>query len=195
MGGSEQGIPGYDYVMQGRAGWMSLTGEPEGPPEKTGLSLVDYSTGLVAAMALISAVYAARRTGKGADCDVALFDTAIGMLTYVGTWHLSRGYLPARTASSAHPSLVPFQNFQTSDGWIVVACAKEKFWLRLVNALNSTELASESKFSNFKLRKQYETQLVAELSQHFRQRSTAEWLEILNKAQVPYGQINDVVMD
>lgn len=194
MGGSEQDTPGYDYVMQGRAGWMSLTGEPEGPPEKTGLSLVDYSTGLAAATALIAAVHAARRTGKGTDCDVALFDTAIGMLTYVGTWHLSRGYLPARTPNSAHPSLIPFQNFQTSDGWIVVACAKEKFWRRLVNALDSEELASESKFSTFELRKQYGAQLVTELCQLFKRRSTSEWLEILKNARVPCGPVNDVTM-
>ena len=92
---SEQEAPGYDYVMQGRAGWMSLTGEPDGPPAKSGLSLVDYSTGLAAAVAMVAGVHAARRTGHGTDCDLALFDTAIGMLTYVGAWHLSAGYMPS----------------------------------------------------------------------------------------------------
>ena len=129
MASSEQEAPGYDYVMQGRAGWMSLTGEPDGPPQKTGLSLVDYSTGLAAAVAMVAGAHGASH-GRGSECDLALFDTAIGMLTYIGTWHLTAGYAPARTMNSAHPSLVPFQSFQSSDGWVVVTCAKEKFWER-----------------------------------------------------------------
>lgn len=192
MVGSDRDTPGYDYVMQGRAGWMSLTGEPDGPPEKTGLSLVDYSTGLVAAMAVVAAVHAAQRTGRGTDCDVALFDTAIGMLTYVGTWQLSRGYVPTRTVSSAHPSLVPFQNFQTADGWIVVACAKEKFWQRLVAVLGAPELASDPQYATFESRKKHAVALLAALDPLFAERSTVELLEQLTRAGVPCGPVNDV---
>lgn len=192
MTGSEQNSPGYDYVMQGRAGWMSLTGEPDGPPEKTGLSLVDYSTGLAAALALLAAVHAAKRTGVGSDCDIALFDTAMAMLTYVGTWHLSREYEPVRTVNSAHPSLVPFQNFETADGWLVVACAKEKFWKRLVNLLDDKALASDADFETFQLRKQNSKRVLLELNNLFAQRSTAEWLELLQKARIPCAPVNDV---
>lgn len=192
MTGTEQDSPGYDYVMQGRAGWMSLTGEPDGPPEKTGLSLVDYSAGLAAALALLAAVHAARQSGVGSDCDVALFDTAIGMLTYVGTWHLTHGYEPVRTANSAHPSLIPFQNFKTADGWLVIACAKEKFWTRLVNLLEDDKLASEANFSTFQLRKQHSVQVLAELNKLFAQRPTTEWLRILQEARIPCAPVNDV---
>jgi crotonobetainyl-CoA:carnitine CoA-transferase CaiB-like acyl-CoA transferase len=192
MASSEQEAPGYDYVMQGRAGWMSLTGEPDGPPEKTGLSLVDYSTGLAAAVAMVTGVHAARRTGHGSDCDLALFDTAIGMLSYVGTWHLSAAYTPARTKNSAHPSLIPFQSFETLDGWIVVACAKEKFWQRLVGVLGNAELASDPRYERFSLRKKHAATLLPELEACFRRRTTAEWLEALTSAGVPCGPVNTV---
>ncbi len=192
MASSEQEAPGYDYVMQGRAGWMSLTGEPDGPPQKTGLSLVDYSTGLAAAVAMVAGVHAARRTGRGSECDLALFDTAIGMLSYIGTWHLTGGYAPARTTNSAHPSLVPFQSFQTSDGWVVVTCAKEKFWERLVRGLGRADLATDPRYQSFALRKKHAATLLAELDQCFRQRTTSEWTVLLTQAGVPCGPVNDV---
>lgn len=189
---SEQDAPGYDYVMQGRAGWMSLTGEPGGPPEKTGLSLVDYSTGLAAATAIVAGIHAARRSNRGGDCDLALFDTAIGMLSYVGTWHLTAGHAPSRTPNSAHPSLIPFQNFRTSDGWIVVACAKEKFWRRLVAVLGAPELATDARYERFELRKQHAATLMPELDRLFAQRTTAAWLADLTAVGVPCGPVNDV---
>jgi crotonobetainyl-CoA:carnitine CoA-transferase CaiB-like acyl-CoA transferase len=192
MASSEQQAPGYDYVMQGRAGWMSLAGEPEGAPQKAGLSLVDYSTGLAAAIAMVAGVHAARRTGRGSDCDLALFDTAIGMLSYVGTWYLTAGYLPVRTKNSAHPSLIPFQNFQTNDGWVSVACAKEKFWVRLLNVLGRADLASDPRYKNFALRKKHAATLLPELDDCFRQRTTLQWTEVLTSAGVPCGPVNDV---
>ena len=131
MTGPRSAEPGYDYVLQGMAGWMDVTGEPDGPPTKSGLSVVDYSGGLVAAISILAALHAARRDGVGTDCDVSLFDTAISMLTYPAAWALNSDFIPTRTHHSAHPSLVPFQAFRTADGWIVVACPKEKFWHRL----------------------------------------------------------------
>ena len=122
---------GYDYILQGYAGWMSLTGEPDGPPVKTGLSLVDMATGYAAALALMCGLWGARRDGIGCDCDISLFETAMNLNMYVSTWHLSRGYEPERFANSAHPSIVPFQNFPTRDGWIVIACPKDKFFALL----------------------------------------------------------------
>ena len=189
---SEQKAPGYDYVMQGRAGWMSITGEPEGPPAKSGLSLVDYSTGLAAAVAMVAGVHAARRTGRGCDCDLALFDTAIGMLSYVGAWHLSAGFVPTRTKNSAHPSLIPFQSFKTADGWIVVACAKEKFWKRLTAAMGRPDLGDDPRYQSFARRKENASSLLAELERCFAERPTADWLKELSAAGVPCGPVNDV---
>ncbi|MBC7763807.1 MAG: CoA transferase, partial [Candidatus Saccharibacteria bacterium] len=89
MTGPRQAEPGYDYVIQGLTGWMDITGEPDGPPTKSGLSLVDFSTGYVAALALLAGLHAAQRDGEGMDCDVSLYDTALSMLTYPGVWHLN----------------------------------------------------------------------------------------------------------
>ena len=140
--------PGYDYIIQGLAGWMDVTGEPGGPPSKSGLSLVDWSGGYVAALSILAALHVARRDGRGSECDVSLFDNAISLLTYLATWNLTAGYVPTRTRHSAHPSIVPFQNFQTADGWIVVGCAKEHFWTKLVEAIGLPELADDARFAS-----------------------------------------------
>ncbi len=193
MTGPRQKEPGYDYVLQGLAGWMSLTGEPDGPPTKSGLSLVDYSGGLVAGIALLAGVHAARRDGVGMDCDVSLYDTAIGMLTYPATWHLNAGFAPARTRHSAHPSLVPFQVFQTKDSWMVVGCAKEKFWARLAVVVGHPEWAEAgSSYDTFAHRRENSEELLAQLEEIFLERTLDEWLPLLYAAAIPCGPINDV---
>ena len=105
------------------------------------------------------------------DCDLSLFDVAIGMLTYVGTWHLSAGHEAHRTARSAHPSLVPFQNFPTADGWIVVGCAKEKFWQRLAETIGRPDLAADDRFATFADRGAHRDELVALLDEMFTTRA------------------------
>jgi crotonobetainyl-CoA:carnitine CoA-transferase CaiB-like acyl-CoA transferase len=192
MTGPRRAEPAYDYVLQGLAGWMSLTGEPDGPPAKSGLSLVDYSGGFVSAIAILAGVHAARRDGVGMDCDLALFDVAISLLTYVGTWHLSEGFAPERTRSSAHPSLVPFQNLRTRDGWIVVACAKEKFWRRLTEVLGEPQLAEDPRFADFAARRAHAGELVAILERALGVRSSADWIERLSRAGVPCAPVNSV---
>jgi len=193
MTGPRSKEPGYDYVLQGLAGWMDLTGEPDGPPTKSGLSLVDYSGGFVAAISLLAGLHAARRDGVGMDCDVSLYDTAIGLLTYPATWHLNAGYEPARTRHSAHPSLVPFQAFEASDGWFIVGCAKEKFWRRLAAVVGHPEWAEpEAGFGTFADRQREKDTLLPLLEEIFKQRTVAEWLEDLYAASIPCGPINDV---
>lgn len=192
MTGPRAAEPGYDYILQGLAGWMSLTGEPDGPPAKSGLSLVDYCGGMVAAVAVLAGVHAARRDGVGMDCDVSLYDVAIAMLTYPATWHLNEGFEPVRTARSAHPSLVPFQNFETSDGWIVIGCAKEKFWQRLTHVIGRAELVDDDRFKNFESRRQNAGPLLKILDEILRTDTTASWISRLTAAGVPCGPINSV---
>jgi crotonobetainyl-CoA:carnitine CoA-transferase CaiB-like acyl-CoA transferase len=192
MTGPRKAEPGYDYILQGIAGWMSITGEPDGPPAKSGLSLVDYIGGIVGALAMIAGVHAARRDGKGLDCDVSLFDSAISMLTYPAVWHLNGGFVPERLSRSAHPSLVPFQNFPTSDGWIVVGCAKEKFFVRLAEAIGSPELAKDPRFVDFESRRQNREVLIPILDDAMRTRTSEEWLKVLGEAGVPCGPVNTV---
>jgi len=192
MTGPARAEPAYDYILQGRAGWMELAGEPGGPPTKTGLSMVDYSGGLVAAIALLSAVHAARRDGVGCECDVSLFDSAVSLINYPATWSLTAGYVPTRTRHSAHPSVVPFQNFQTADGWIVVACPKEKFWQRLTVVLDRPELAADERFATLAERARNAATLIEILDERFATRTTAQWLEALAVAGVPSGPVNTV---
>lgn len=192
MTGPRQKEPGYDYILQGLAGWMDLTGEPDGPPTKTGPSLVDYSGGLVGAISLLVGLHAAKRDGVGMDCDVSLFDTAIAMLTYPAVWHLNEGYTPQRTRHSAHPSLVPFQAFETADGWMVVGCAKEKFWTRLVGVLGDPEWAAGERFADFAARERNRDKLLPRLEKTFLNRTTEDWLTELAAARIPCAPINDV---
>ncbi len=192
MTGPRAAEPGYDYVLQGLAGWMSITGEPDGPPTKSGLSLVDYSGGLVAAMSLLAGLHTARRDGTGGDCDVSLYDTALAMLTYPATWQLNAGYQPSRTRHSAHPSLVPFQAFEASDGWIVVACPKEKFWRRLAPIVGHPEWIDDPRYATFADRGRNADTLVAALDAVFAADTAAHWLRELGAAGVPSGPVNDV---
>lgn len=187
--GSRRSEPGYDYLLQGLAGWMALTGEPEGPPTKSGLSLVDFSSSYAAALALVVGVHAARRDGVGLDCDLALFDVAIGMLNYLGTWHLTAGHEPQRTANSAHPSLTPFQNFRAADGWVVVACAKEKFWRRLTDAMGWSDLRDDPRFASFADRAEHADGLIATLDERLSATPVAELLARLQAAGVPCAPV------
>lgn len=182
----------YDYVVQGLAGWMSLTGAPDDPPTKSGLSLVDLSGGYVAALALLAGVWRARRDGTGCDCDLSLFETALSLLTYVGTWVASRGYEPQRHRNSAHPSIVPFQGFPTRDGWLMIACAKEKFWLGLTEVIDRPDLAGDERFASFAAREQHRELLTGELEAVFVTRTTAEWIDVLRPAGIPAAPVNDV---
>ncbi|MDX6236362.1 MAG: hypothetical protein QOG10_1177 [Kribbellaceae bacterium] len=192
MTGPRSAEPGYDYVLQGIGGWMDLTGEPGGPPTKSGLSVVDYSGGLNAAISILAALHAARRDGVGADCDVSLFDTAISMLTYPAAWALNSDFVPTRTHHSAHPSLVPFQAFPAADGWIVVACPKEKFWRRLADAIGRPELADDARFNSFAQRRRNVDVLVPLLESVFSTRSADAWVSALAAAGVPCGPVNTV---
>jgi crotonobetainyl-CoA:carnitine CoA-transferase CaiB-like acyl-CoA transferase len=192
MTGPRAGEGGYDYMMQGLAGWMSLTGEPDGPPTKSGLSLVDLSGGYVSALALLAGLWQVQRDGAGCDCDISLFETALHELMYVGTWVASRGYEPERLPESAHPSLVPFQNLPTSDGWIVVACPKQRFWELLCEAIERPDLLADPRFADFAGRNEHRDALVPELRASFRTRTTEEWLGALSAACVPSARVNEV---
>jgi crotonobetainyl-CoA:carnitine CoA-transferase CaiB-like acyl-CoA transferase len=182
----------YDYVIQGLAGWMSMTGGPQDPPMKSGLSLVDFAGGYVAALALVASVWRARRDGAGGDCDLSLFETALALLTYQGTWAASRGYEPERLANSAHLSIVPFQAFATADGWLMLACAKEKFWVALLDVLGREDLAGDPRFATFADRRANRELVQAELGAEFRKRATDEWVDALRDARIPAQPVNDL---
>jgi crotonobetainyl-CoA:carnitine CoA-transferase CaiB-like acyl-CoA transferase len=191
MTGPRASTPGYDYLIQGLAGWMAITGEPGGPPTKTGLSLVDFSGGHVAALSILAGLHAARRDGVGCDCDVSLYDNAFSLLGYIATWTLNTDYLPERHADSAHPSIVPFQNFRSADGWFVMGCPKEKFWIRLVDTLGIDSLRRED-LQSFEDRSANRDEVIKILVEHFLTQGSAYWLSLLTDAGVPCAPILSV---
>ena len=190
--GPKAAQPGFDYMVQGISGWMSITGEPQGPPSKTGLSAVDFSTGFAASLAMMSGIHAARRDGRGCDCDVSLLDTAMSMLNYLVSWTGSRGFDPVRVERSSHPTLIPFGNFPTSDGWIVAGGSKEKFWLRMAHAVGRPDLVDDPRFVSFEQRLIHKQDVIAALDQAFRTRTTRDWLTELESAGVPCAPVNSI---
>lgn len=189
--GSMRKEPAYDYLLQAMLGHMALTGDPDGPPEKYGVSMIDFSTGTMAALALMVGLYQATVRGVGCDLDVSLFDTAASMLNYLAAWNLNEGYTPQKTRHSAHPSLVPSQLFPTRDGSLVVMCNKEKFFPILCEALEAPELACDERYRNFGRRLENRETLVAELCAIFRTRDTGDWMARLN-GKVPAAPVNTV---
>lgn len=183
---------GYDFTLQGIAGWMTLTGGPDQPPTKSGLSLVDYCAGYVLALAVVSGVHRARRDGVGCDADLSLFDTALAQLAYVGTWVATEGFAPPRQPDSAHLSVVPFQTFPTADGSIVIACPKESLWRGLCEAIARPELVDDERFADMAGRERHRGELVALLRAEFEQRPTTHWIELLERRGIPCGRVNDV---
>ena len=183
--------PAFDYLIQGYAGWMSITGEPDGPPTKAGVSVVDFAGGYVAMAALMAGLWDAQRTGVGREIDVSLLDTAVSMLSYYAIWALNREWQPRRVPDSAHQSLVPAQNFPTRDGHIVIFCNKPKFWDALVDALEVPEVARDPRFATFADRFAHKDALLPCLAARFRERTTAEWLGRL-RGRVPCAPVNTV---
>jgi crotonobetainyl-CoA:carnitine CoA-transferase CaiB-like acyl-CoA transferase len=189
--GARSSEPGYDPLIQAEAGWAALTGDPDGPPVKSGLSVADYAAGVMAALALIAAVFDAQRTGRGRDVDVSLYDVALAFHSYRATWYLSAGVPGERIPDSGHPSIVPFQFFRTADGYLAIACAKQKFFTALVERIDLAELAGDSRFNSFGARRRNRATLIGILGERFRQHPTAHWIRLL-RGHVPASPIRSM---
>ena len=169
--------PGYDYLMQAEAGYFHLTGDPESPPARMGLSIVDLMTGVVMSLGLLSGVLAARSTGRGLDVDVSLFDLALFNLNYVAHWHLNTGAPAKRLARSSHPSFTPCQTYRTRDGWIYLMCNKEKFWPILCRLIEREQWIDDPRFATFAERLQERPLLTRLIDEALQARTTGEWME------------------
>ena len=183
--------PGYDYLMQAECGYLSLTGEPGGPPARFGLSVVDYMTGSLMALGLVSAVLRARETGRGCDIDVTLFETALHQLSYPAVWYLNEGLRTERLTRSSHPSVVPSQLFRTGDGWLFVMCQTPKFWGLFCKAIDRPDLLADERFSTPADRLANRETLQEAIEETLGGDSTAHWLELLS-GQVPVARVNDI---
>jgi crotonobetainyl-CoA:carnitine CoA-transferase CaiB-like acyl-CoA transferase len=172
--------PGYDFLMQAEAGLMELTGEPDGPPTRVGVSLIDSMSGLTGAVGLLACLLRAKTTGKGCDVDTCLYDVALHQLTYPGSWYLNEGDVSPRVPRSAHLALAPVQTFPTKDGWIFIMCMTQKFWLSLCEATGRADLSADPRFPDPNTRAKNRAQLTDELDGTFRTRTTADWLARFN---------------
>jgi len=189
--GSRAAWPGYDYLMQAEAGYLSVTGEPDGPPARFGLSIIDMMTGTTAAVALLAGIVDARANGKGRDIDVSLYDVAMNNLSYVGAWYLNEGVVVGREPRSAHPSLTPSQLYRTRDGWLFIMCNKEKFWPLLANTIGKPEWADHPDYCDYKARLANRDQLTRELDEVLSSGTTEEWLKRF-AGIVPVAPVHDV---
>jgi crotonobetainyl-CoA:carnitine CoA-transferase CaiB-like acyl-CoA transferase len=171
--------PGYDYLMQAEAGFLSLTGEPSAPPTRFGLSMVDFMTGAQMAIGLLAALLDAQRSGQGRDVDVDLLSVAVHQTSYPAMWYLNEGDVIPRTERSAHPSVTPSQMFHTADGWVFVMAQLPKFWRVLVDRIGKPELACDARFATPADRLTHRQELTAILDDVFKQQPTAHWIELL----------------
>ena len=183
--------PGYDYVMQAEAGYFALTGEPTAPPARFGLSVVDLQSGVTLAFALLAGILDARRSGRGRDVDVSLYDVALHNLNYVAMWSLNAGHHQERIARSSHFSMTPCQLYPTADGWIYLMCNKEKFWRLLCVAIELPDLADDPRFATFADRLKHRDELTQVLDEVFKTASTRRWLARF-RGIVPAAPVYDV---
>jgi crotonobetainyl-CoA:carnitine CoA-transferase CaiB-like acyl-CoA transferase len=183
--------PGYDYLFQGRSGMMALTGEPDTPPTKAALSIVDFTGGALATIGLLVGLHAAGRDGVGRDVEVSLLDSAISLLNYLAIWNLNRGYRATKLPRSQHPSLVPVGVYPSRDGWLVVMCMKDKFFPLLCAALERPDLPRDPRFKDLPARLANRDALNAILDAEFKRLTTDEWMRRL-RGRVPCGPVYDL---
>lgn len=190
-GHEREAWPGYDYLMQAEAGFLSLTGEPDGPPARFGLSMVDFMTGTMMAATLLAAIHGARTKGVGCDVDVSLLDTALHQLSYPATWYLNEGAETTRLSRSSHPSVVPSQLFRTADGWVFLMCQLPKFWSVFCEAVGRADLASRPEYADVAARRTNRDALQDELDALFMTQATAYWVKLLG-GKVPVAPVHDI---
>jgi len=191
--------PGYDFMIQGMGGMMSVTGEPDGAPgggpQRAGVPIADIITGMYASIAICAAL-AGRdapgpNRGKGQHLDLALLDSQIALLAYQNTNYFSTGKPPGRIGN-LHPNIVPYQPFKASDGEVIVACGNDNLFRKFCEAAGRPELAQDPRFASNGKRVENRAEMTRVIQEFFGKRSTAEWLERLEAAGVPNGPINNL---
>lgn len=183
------GWPGYDYLMQAEAGFLSVTGEPDAPPTRFGLSMVDFITGTMLATATLAGILNSRTTGIGRDLDICLLDAALHQTSYPALWYLNTGHAIGRTAQSGHPSVAPSQLFRTSDGHLFVMAQLPKFWTRFADELGLGALQDDPRFATNPDRHANREALVALIEAVTITMPTAHWVAHLG-GKVPIAAVN-----
>jgi len=187
--------PGFDFMIQGMGGMMSVTGEPDsapgGGPQRAGVPVADIMTGMYASIAVCAALAHRAETGAGQHLDLALLDSQIALLAYQNTNFFATGTPPGRIGN-LHPNIVPYQPFRTTDGEVIVACGNDNLYRKLCEAAGCGELAADARFATNGKRVENRAELTRLLQDVFAKRSTRAWVEVLETAGVPNGPINDL---
>lgn len=184
--------PGYEHVIQAMGGAMSVTGEPGGPPVKSGISFIDFSTGAFGAFAVACALNARRLTGRGQHVDVSLFDVQVSMLAYHVSNYFCLGVIPGQEAGSSHPYYVPFQEFRTADGYIILVAITDRFFKSLCQVLGRPEMAEDPRFFGAQNRFDNRHVLLPMIQETLLGKATEEWIALLDEAGIPAGPVNNI---
>lgn len=187
--------PGYDFIIQGMGGLMSITGErdglPGGGPQKVGVAVTDVMTGLYSVIAIQAALLAREKTGKGQHCDMALLDVQLAALGNQSQNYLSTGVSPGRYGN-AHANIVPYNSFHASDKDFIIACGNDAQFVALCRAIGLPELSSDPRFSKNENRVRNREAITQILSDHFKREPAEIWVERISRVKVPVGVINDI---
>ncbi|MFI7700322.1 CaiB/BaiF CoA transferase family protein [Nonomuraea sp. NPDC049480] len=184
-------LPGYDLIAQAVGGLMSVTGEPDGPGTKAGVALVDVITGLHAGLGILAALRHRDRTGEGQHVEVSLLSSLLSALTNHASAYAAAGVVP-RAMGNRHPSIVPYEVFETADRPLVIAAGNDRLFQALCGVLDRQDLAKDARYATNAGRVAARAELVAELNAALRERPADEWFELLTAAGVPCGPINDL---
>jgi crotonobetainyl-CoA:carnitine CoA-transferase CaiB-like acyl-CoA transferase len=187
--------PGYDFMIQGMGGMMSVTGEPDGAPgggpQRAGVPIADIITGMYASIAICAALAHRAQSGKGQHLDLALLDSQIALLAYQNTNYFATGKPPGRIGN-LHPNIVPYQPFRAKDGDVILACGNDNLYRKFCEAAGCMELAVDARFASNGKRVENRKELTRLLGEIFQKRTKKEWVELLEAAGVPNGPINDI---
>ena len=182
---------GYDFMIQAQGGILSITGPEEGPPSKVGVAIVDITAGLHATNAILAALFHRKKTGDGQFIDIALLDVQVGWLANVAHNYFATGEAPGRFGN-AHPNIVPYQTFSTSNGYLAVAVGTDAQFGRLCAALGREDLDKDPRYQTNANRVEHRDTLIPELQDVFLQRTAGEWIELLIEYRIPAGPVNDI---
>lgn len=184
--------PAYDQIMQGVGGLMSITGEPDGEPQKIGIAVTDIGAGMWSAFAIMAALHYREKSGEGQYIDISMLDAQVAWLTYQAAFFFANGEAPKRMGA-AHPTLVPYQAFMCNDGkYINVAVGSERIWERFCKGMGREDLKDHPDYATNSVRVNNRGAIVSMLQEIFLTRPVAEWVEDLQAANVPCGPINDL---
>ena len=183
--------PGYDLIVQAWGGLMSITGTPDGEPVKVGVAIIDLVAGLMLGKAITAALFAREKIGVGQRIDTSLLEAEVASLINVGSNYLVGGKVPSRWGN-AHPNIVPYQSFQTADGYLVIGVASEVIWKRFCEAIAQRDLIDDPRFTDNSKRVENRSELIALLSQIFLQRRNDAWFKLLTGAEVPCAPVQTI---